>query len=138
MIDADLNWSHARFSDAAPEGSYIPGAVTTMANLGVSVDRFGPWFGALRLRYFGPRPLVEDNSVRSAPSALTNLRLGYRLTPKTRMALDIYNLFDRKVNDIEYWYDSQLASEAGGGAMRDRHLHPAESRSLHLSLSYQF
>ena len=54
-VDADLAWSHARFRDAAPEGSYIPGAVGTTANLGLSIDQLGPWFGALRLRYFVAR-----------------------------------------------------------------------------------
>lgn len=120
-FDADLSWSHARFKDTAPEGDYIPGAVTTTANLGVTVDHLGPWFGALRMRYFGPRPLIEDNSVRSQASALTNMRLGYRIDKSTNIAVDVYNLFDRKVNDIEYWYDSQLANESS--PVFDRHVH---------------
>ncbi|HXE38943.1 MAG TPA: TonB-dependent receptor [Azonexus sp.] len=135
-MDADLDWSHARFRNTDPAGNYIPGAVATTANLGLTVDRLGPWFGALRLRYFGPRPLIEDNSVRSQASALTNLRLGYRFSPRTQLALDVYNLFDRKVNDIEYWYESQLASESS--PVFDRHVHPSEPRSLRLSLAYRF
>ena len=135
-IDADLAWSHARFRDKAPAGRHIPGAVAATANLGLTVDRLGPVFGALRLRYFGPRPLVEDNSVRSKASALTNLRLGYRLAARSQLALDVYNLFDRKVNDIEYWYDSQLASEAA--PVFDRHVHPSEPRTVRLSFSHRF
>jgi len=102
-FDADLAWSHARFRDSALEGNFIPGAVTATANLGLAVDHLGPWFGALRLRYFGPRPLIEDNSVHSGASALTNLRIGYRFDAKALLALDVYNVFDRRVNDIEYW-----------------------------------
>ena len=136
-IDADLAWSHARFRDHDPVvGDYIPGAVAATANVGVTVDHLGAWFGALRLRYFGPRPLVEDNSVRSSSSALTNLRVGYKIAARTQLALDIYNLFDRKVNDIEYWYDSRLANEAA--AVNDRHIHPTEPRTLRLTLSYRF
>jgi outer membrane receptor protein involved in Fe transport len=136
-IDADLAWSHARFRDRdALVGDYIPGAVTTTANVGLTIDHLGPWFGAIRLRYFGPRPLIEDNSVRSQSSALTNLRVGYRFNPRTQLALDVYNLFDRKANDIEYWYDSQLASEAA--AVDDRHVHPTEPRSLRLTISHRF
>ncbi len=135
-FDADLAWSHARFSESAPEGDYIPGAVVTTANIGVTVDQLGPWFGALRLRYFGPRPLVEDNSVRSQGSALTNLRVGYRFDPRTQIALEVFNLFDQQVNDIEYWYDSQLAGEAS--AVFDRHVHPAEPRTFRLTLSHRF
>ncbi|NJD26135.1 MAG: TonB-dependent receptor [Betaproteobacteria bacterium] len=135
-FDADLAWSHARFSESAPEGDYIPGAIVATANLGVTVDNLGPWFGALRLRYFGPRPLVEDNSVRSQSSALTNLRIGYKFTPKVRLALDVYNLFNRQANDIEYWYQSQLPGEAAPAF--DRHIHPTEPRSARLTLAYRF
>lgn len=136
-LDADLAWSRARFRDDDPAvGNYIPGAVTTTANLGATVDNLGPWFGSLRLRYFGSRPLIEDNSVRSSASALTNLRLGYKMDKRTRVSLDIYNLFDRKANDIEYWYESRLPGEAAG--VLDRHIHPTEPRSLRLTLAHQF
>jgi outer membrane receptor protein involved in Fe transport len=135
-IDADLAWSHARFHDHDPNGSHIPGAVSATANLGVTVDNLGPWFGALRLRYFGPRPLIEDNSVRSSGSALTHLRLGYKFDRRTQVTLDVYDLFDRQANDIEYWYESQLASEAA--PVFDRHVHPAEPRTLRLTFSHRF
>ena len=135
-LDADLAWSHARFRDPGADGDHVPGAVTSTANLGVTVDRIGPWFGAMRFRYFGPRPLIEDNSVRSKPSALTNLRLGYRFEKQASLALDVYNLFDRKANDIEYWYESQLPGETA--AQYDRHIHPTEPRSLRLTLQYRF
>jgi len=135
-FDADLAWSHARFRDTASEGKHIPGAVSATANLGMTVDHLGAWFGALRLRYFGPRPLIEDNSVRAQASALTNLRLGYKIDARARLALDVYNLFDRKVNDIEYWYGSQLVNETA--AVDDRHIHPTEPRTLRLTLQYRF
>ncbi len=135
-FDADLAWSHAQFTDGDPVGKYIPGAVQTTANVGLTIDQLGPWFGALRWRYFGPRPLVEDNSVRSASSSLTNLRVGYRLSPKTQISLDVFNLFDNDVNDIEYWYDSQLPNETA--PVFDRHIHPAEPRTLRLTFAHRF
>ena len=135
-FDADLAWSHARFNDANPAGSYIPGAVNATANLGMTVDHIGPWFGALRFRYFGQRPVIEDNSVRSSGSALTNLRLGYRVGKQTQVAFDVYNLFDRQVNDIEYWYESQLAGETA--PLADRHIHPTEPRTFRLSINQRF
>lgn len=135
-FDADLTWSHARFSEYSPEGDYIPGAVETTANIGVTVDSLGPWFGALRFRYFGPRPLIEDNSVRSHSSALTNLRAGYRIDARTQLTLDVFNLFDSQVNDIEYWYGSQLPNEIS--PVFDRHIHPAEPRTVRLTFSRRF
>ena len=135
-FDADLAWSHAQFTDGDPAGKYIPGAVQTTANVGLTIDQLGPWFGALRWRYFGPRPLVEDNSVRSASSSLTNLRVGYRLSPKTQVSIDVFNLFDNDVNDIEYWYDSQLPNETAPAF--DRHIHPAEPRTFRLTFAHRF
>jgi outer membrane receptor protein involved in Fe transport len=135
-IDADLSWSQARFREFDPAGDHIPGAVTTTANLSATVDNIGPWFATVRLRYFGPRPLLEDNSVRSSASTLANLRLGYKFDRQTRLALDVYNLFDRKVSDIEYWYESQLPGEAS--PVFDRHVHPTEPRSLRLTVSHLF
>lgn len=146
-VDADLAWSRARFRDENTAGPFIPGAVTTTANLGVTVDNLGPWFGSFRLRYFGPRPLLEDNSVRSASSALSNFRVGYKVDRRTQVALDVYNLFDRKLNDIEYWYCSRVPGEAASASgcvdgtadgYDGRHIHPAEPRSLRLTLRYQY
>ena len=135
-FDADLAWSHAQFTDGDPVGKYIPGAVQTTANVGLTIDQLGPWFGALRWRYFGPRPLVEDNTVRSASSSLTNLRVGYRLSPRTQVSIDVFNLFDNDVNDIEYWYDSQLPNETT--PVFDRHIHPAEPRTIRLTFAHRF
>ena len=135
-FDADIAWSHARFRDQAVEGNHIPGAMTATANVGISLSRLGPWSGALRVRYFGPRPLIENNSIRSAGSTLSNLRIGYQLAPRTQLMLDVYNLFNRKVNDIEYWYASQLRGEST--PVDDRHMHPTEPRSLRVNLSHRF
>jgi outer membrane receptor protein involved in Fe transport len=135
-IDADFAWTEARFSDEAAEGASIPGAAARTANLGLTVDRLGPWFGALRWRYIGPRPLIEDASVRSQTSQLLNLRMGYRLAARTQLAVDVYNLLDRRVNDIEYWYSSQLVGEAA--PVDDRHLHPAEPRTVRVTLTHRY
>lgn len=135
-FDADFSFSHARFRGDDPAGNFIPGAVARTANLGVTADNGGAWFGALRLRHFGPRPLLEDNSVRSQATTMANLRVGHRLDRRTQLALDVHNLFDRKVSDIDYWYESQLAGEAAPVA--DRHTHPAEPRTLRLTLTHRF
>jgi outer membrane receptor protein involved in Fe transport len=65
------------------------------------------------------------------------LRVGYRVTPKTKVALDVFNLFDRKASDIDYFYRSRLAGEAIDG-VDDIHFHPVEPRSLRLTLTHNF
>ena len=89
-------------------GSYIPGAPDRVASAGVTLEGGGGWFGALRWRYFGPRPLIEDNSVRSKATSLVNARAGYAFSKTLKLQLDVFNLFNRKDNDIDYFYESRL------------------------------
>ena len=74
-LDADLSWSHSHFNDGGA-GEHIPGSVEMVVSAGATVDDVRGVFGSVRLRYFGPRPLVEDNSVRSDATALVNLGAG--------------------------------------------------------------
>lgn len=135
-VDADLALSRARYSQDDPAGNYIPGAVEKVFSLGASWAAGGPWSAGLRLRYFGPRPLIEDNSVRSASTILANAQLGYALSKDVRLGLTVLNLFDRKASDIDYYYESRLRSE--GAAVNDVHTHPAEPRTLRASLRIAF
>ncbi len=139
LIDADLSLSHARFNDGDPGGigSHVPGAISTVASFGVTVTEHGPWFGQFQLRGFGPRPLVEDNSHRSKATVLAYLRAGYRINKDLKLALDVFNLFDRQASDIDYYYTSRLKGEAAGG-VPDIHFHPVEPRSVRLSLTAAF
>lgn len=136
LLDLDLAASRARFSQPAPEGNYIPGAVDKVASLGLTVTEWGPWHGQFQLRYFGPRALVEDNSVRSRATTLAYARVGYRFSRSLKLDVDVFNLFDRRDNDIEYYYESRLPGEPADVA--DRHVHPVEPRSIRVSLTAQF
>lgn len=132
LVDADLAWTHARFADGDPAGNRIPNAVDKVASMAVTAKDLGPWSTSVQWRYLGSGALVEDNRVRSHPSLTTNLRLTRRLGPKTELTLDVFNVFDRQVNDIEYVYASQLPGETA--PVTDRHVHPAEPRTLRLTL----
>ena len=130
-LDADLAWSHARFSEFDPAGAFIPGAVEGVASVGVAVQHPAGWFGGARFRHFGDAPLIEDDSVRSDPTTLVNLEVGYRLSKRFAVSLAAYNLFDSDDNDITYFYESQLPGE--GAPVEDRHFHPVEPRTLRLT-----
>ena len=127
-MDADLSVSRARSTavDSSVPGPYIPGAIQKVASIGLSLDPTHRWSGGARLRYFGPRPLIEDNTIRSPGSTLLNLRAGYRIDARTRLSVDLLNALDRKVSDIDYAYASQLPGEAAPA--NDLHTHPAELR----------
>jgi outer membrane receptor protein involved in Fe transport len=137
LLDADLAWSHARYTQFDPAGPFIPGSIESVAALGATLKDWGPWFGQFQYRFFGPRPLIEDDSQRSKATSLASLRAGYRFTPRTSVAVDVFNLFDRKASDVEYYYASRLPGEPAAG-VDDIHFHPVEPRSVRVTLTTSF
>jgi outer membrane receptor protein involved in Fe transport len=131
-VDVDAAFAHARSRGVAAGGDRIPGAVEGVGQFALTVDGIGPWSGALRLRYFGPRPLVEDDSVRSHASLTLNGRVGYRIGKDLRLELEGFNLMNRSASAIDYFYASRLQGEST--AREDVHFHPIEPRSLRLTL----
>ncbi len=136
LFDADLAFSHARLKD----GSRVPNAIDRVGSVAGTLKNLNGWTASLQWRYLGAGALTEDNSVRSYPSSTFNLRatkaLGKVLGAQASVTLDVFNLFDRKVNDIQYYYESRVAGEPGPVA--DRHVHPAEPRNLRLTLQASF
>ena len=132
LVDLDLAWSHAKFTDDDPAGNAIPGAVDRVGSLAVTVRDIGPWSGTFALRHLGSRPLLEDGSVVAPAFTLASLRIGYRFSRQVEALLDVFNLFDRQAADIEYFYESRLRNEPA--AVADRHFHPVEPRTIRLSL----
>jgi len=136
IVDADLAWSHARFTDDDPAGDRIPNAVDRVASLGISINRPTGWSGGARLRYLGPAALIEDNSVRSASTTLLNLDVGYQFTPSVKGSIEMLNALDQKANDITYFYESQLRGESE--PVEDIHFHPVEPRTVRASVTVRF
>lgn len=136
-VDLDVAHTHARFTDFDPAGAHIPGAPAWVASGAVTLGRDTGWFGALKARYFGPRPLVEDDSVRSRSSLIFNARAGYIFDNGVRMQLDVLNLFNAQTNQIEYYYLSRLPGEPIEG-VADRHVHPAEPLAVRLTVAAKF
>lgn len=135
-IDADIAFARARYRGTDPAGNRIAGAGEGVASVALAVDKLGPYFGALQLRYFGPRPLLEDNSVRSKSTATLNGRIGYKFNPKLTIELEGFNLTNRKASAIDYYYESQLKGEAS--PVGDIHFHPIESRNFRVTLVANF
>jgi hypothetical protein len=135
-VDVDAAFAHARSRNAPAGEDRIPDAVEGVGQLALTVSRFGPWEGGLQVRWFGPRPLIEDDSVRSHASTTLSGRLGYRLYRglhrDLRLELEAFNLTNKRSSSIEYWYPSRLRGESA--ARDDIHFHPIEARSLRLTL----
>ena len=135
-IDADIAFARARYRGFDPAGNHIAGAGEGVVSVALAVDKLGPYFGALQLRYFGPRALLEDNSVRSKSTATLNGRMGYKFNPKLTIALEGFNLTNRTASAIDYYYASQLKGEAN--PVGDIHFHPIESRNFRVTLVANF
>ena len=118
LVDLDVAWNHARFTQDAPEGNYVPGAPDWVVAAGVSVPRYGPWSGAAFLRYIGSYPLTEDNSVRADAQTVVDAQVAYELARGLLLRLDVFNLFNAKTNDISYYYTSRLPGEPAAGRRR--------------------
>jgi len=144
IVDADAALSRARFRDHEDLGDYIPESIQTTASVGISYN-WGRWSVGARGRYFGPRPLIEDNSVRSTSSFLVNMKLGYRVFKDIRIFAEVLNVFGKRVNDMDYYYASLLKGEtsplnADGVAtgINDHHVHPAEPRTFRVGVLWNF
>jgi hypothetical protein len=133
-VDADLAYSRARFTDPDPAGDRIPGAVEGVASAGIGYEWPAGEFTEVRLRYFGPRPLIEDNTVRSHASTVLNADVGYHAHRPWTVTLEAFNILDRAVSDVDYYYTSRLRGEPTAG-VAGIHFHPQDPRSIRLIIS---
>ena len=108
-------------------------------SLSLAVDTDEKWFGGARARYFGPRSLLEDDSIRSESTFTVNANAGYRFNEKVSLRAEVINLFDAENDDITYWFESRTRSELDGGLdpIEDIHFHPVEPRMFRLTLEYR-
>lgn len=139
-LDFDATWSRARFTSGGDE-NHVPGAVETSVAAGLAYETPEGHYAALRARYFGPRDLEETGAVRSTSSLLFNAHAAYRMNDDVMLRLSVFNLFDREVSDIEYYYPSLLNGETPGpddGGYNDVHFHPAEPLSIRFGVAVAF
>ncbi len=134
-IDADFAYTQARFENE-PAGDRIPGSIAAVFAAGVTVNAPGGFFGTLRTRYFGPQPLIEDNSAIAKSSLTFDGRVGLNFR-NLKVAVDVLNVFNEKNNDVAYFYTSRLPGEPAEG-IDDFHIHPAEPRTFRVSSIYKF
>jgi hypothetical protein len=139
-VDADIAYSVARFI-GDPAGVYIPGSPTWVVSAGASLDDFHGFFASVRMHYFGERPQIDNDVVESDPSTIVNTRVGYKFKFKyftgSRVSLDLFNVFNNKTTDIDYYYVSRLPGEPPAG-INDIHTHPADPLEVRVTLKAVF
>lgn len=135
-LDADFSFSHAAFRDNDPAGDHIPGSIESVIAAGITYRHDSGLFASLRLRYFGPRPLIEDNSVRSAETILLNAQIGYHISKTWTASAEILNLLDRRDHDIDYFYESRTSP--AGLSNEELHFHPVEPIQARFAITAKF
>jgi len=150
--DFDYSTSTAKFTNFDPVGQLIPGSIKDVLTFGATADG-AKTFGSLRMRYFGPRPLIEDGTVYSHPTTTINLQAGIKPMKNTRLSFDLFNLLNTRASDIDYYYNSSIPSDPSytkpgytgacpsaqcGAGVADVHFHPIERRLFRLNLTQQF
>jgi hypothetical protein len=139
-LDVDLSFSRARYLDVPAGEDFVPGALNRVISAGIAINpparvSAGP-FGGLRLRHFGPRSLIEDASVKSKATSLVNGEIGYQFSNRIRLLAEGFNLFNAKVSDIDYFFESRLRDEPE--PVEDIHFHAAIPRSARVALKVTF
>jgi outer membrane receptor protein involved in Fe transport len=115
-------------------GRYIPNSPTSVIDAGINARLPSGWFGSLRARHFGESPLVEDNSVKSPAYTTFDLGAGYQQAKQWEATLDVFNIFDKKWDDIEYYYASRLSGETN--SQPDYVVHPGVPRTVRVQFKY--
>jgi hypothetical protein len=154
VFDSLAGFPEAQIGNAP--GNYIPGAPALIASAGFTLGEATGWFAGLRYRYFGTRPLTEDNAFRSPALGLLNAAFGYRFDNGWLIQLDGFNLTNSRSDQVSFAYGSFLRSDSlfnacypasgpssvpgavcANGVM-DRVLHPVEPLAVRMTIAGRF
>jgi hypothetical protein len=80
--------------------------------------------------------LIEDNSVKSRSTSIVNGEIGYRFSHRIRLLVEGFNIFNSRVSDIDYFFESRLRDEPE--PVEDIHFHAAIPRSARVRLQVSF
>jgi outer membrane receptor protein involved in Fe transport len=115
----------------------IPNSVGRVIGAGAVVQLPYDFFATARVRHFGHVPLNEQGTATATAgdTTLVNLGAGYRYD-KLKIAVDVFNVFDSRANDIAYFYTSRFPQDAPAedGIM----LHPVMPRQVRVTASLSF
>ena len=137
-VDAVWTGSRARLVGLPQGENFVPGALDSSGELGVSAA-FRQWNAAVRLRYMGPHPLIEDNSQRGQSTFLANARIAW--TPDDLWGLEFHgevlNILDSRDDDIDYFYATRFPGEPAEG-IEGRNSRIVEPRQLRVGITKRF
>ncbi len=107
FVDYDLSYADPRFRAS---GEAVPLAPTLLMNGGITVYPFVGLETALRARYLGDRPAIEDRSLTARGYTLVDLLARYRWK-NVEASLALLNLLDRDWREAQFSDNSCLLGE---------------------------
>jgi outer membrane receptor protein involved in Fe transport len=135
-MDAVWTGSRARYVDS-PGVEHVAGAVESAGEFGISAVE-DEWEASLRVRYLGPYPLIEDDSLRADPETTMNLRGAWK-PGRFTVYTEVLNILNEHGKDIVYYYGSNVAVLDPVGEQVDGRMSRAEEpRTIRAGVSYKF
>jgi hypothetical protein len=106
------------------------------ATAGATMKAPNGWSASLFVSSFGPRQTVEDNAAQVKSSSFVNARLSRNLSKQTRLSVDVFNIFDHRLGNVDYFSTTRVWAQPGAG---DNFLfNPAEPRGFRVKLRTTF
>ncbi len=135
-LDADLAFTKSYFTELPGDENRIPNSVGNVITSGATVQLpYGCW-STLRLRHFSNVPLNEAGTVFMGSTTLVNFAFGWQ-QQNVKAAVELFNLFDSRANDIAYYYNYRLPDQPPEG-VEGKLIHPVEPRMVRATLSIGF
>ncbi len=125
-------------------GNYLLLAPVWVSTFGLELGEKTGWFGGVRGRYFGARPLTEDGEIESHATFTVNARIGYRFENGVKVQVDAFNILDSRADMIDYqanvWGRQNFAiwpGYTGGSAygISERTFKPVDPPAVRLTIS---
>ncbi|REC40353.1 TonB-dependent receptor [Chryseobacterium sp. 5_R23647] len=134
-LNADINYSHARFIEEENGQDYVPLAPVVTSTGSVNWYFIHGFSLGLQYRYLGERPAVEDNSIRTKAYFVNDLMLSYN-RQKWGANIQVNNLFNVKWNEAQFATETQLKGEAE--PITDLTYTPGNPFGVRVGLYYKF
>ncbi|GIW45579.1 MAG: TonB-dependent receptor [Candidatus Binatia bacterium] len=121
FLDYDLAYADPRFRGT---GEAVPLAPTLLMNGGVTLSPLAGFESALRVRYLGDRPAIEDRSLTARGYTLVDLLGRYRWR-NVEASIALLNILDRDWREAQFADNSCLLGE-----LQDPARHPGTPCSI--------
>ena len=127
-------WLGGRF-DPFGAREYLRSTTERNASAGATLHAPSGWTASLFVSSFRPDAL-QDDTARLKPSSFVNARLSRKLSKNTRVSFDVFNIFDRRADNADYFSTSRAWNQPGAS---DNFLfNPAEPRGFRIKLRTAF